>query len=390
MSKAKYGFRAHSFSAKGTVLRQYAPLVLLIAFCWCGVFPAVAEEITGVNANTNEYLVEVQATGSAANAEAAKSKALADARWRAFVILLERIAPDEAADIARKVTREQAATLVKSSQVRDENSRAEQYAATVAYLFDEMKVGVLLLEATGISSSVESDALLILPVYEDGGHLMLWETENAWRNTLNRVALHQGQGKLIMPFGDPKDTLAIDHQTVLSGHRQTLARLATRYGTKNVVIALARNLQKSEADQPHLEVVLRRAGANKEDEEIFDYPASARMRGLPQLMKFAAEDISVRLLRRTGEFSLFYDEEARQVQARVIRAEFHNGREWSRIRQLLENLPNADYLDLGAVAPGHAQLTLFFKGPDDVIREAIRVRGLDFSERDGYWVVALP
>ncbi len=330
----------------------------------------------------------VRVDEKADNVMHARSAGLARAEQQAFFRLLEQLIPDEALEVGNKVKPDQVSQMVQSFEILEEKTTAGRYQAEVLYRFNEAAVEKLLSEVKGLVPGSTSQALLVIPAYDDGKTLKLWEPDNVWRNNLNSIALQAGKGVLVMPYGDPKDVFVVDHETILSGDKETLTKLAERYGTRNVVVAMAKNVAQ-EGEMPHIQVLLRRAGAAKNEETVMDYPAMEAGETKELLLVKAAKEVAERLVNSTQQYSLNYDAEAASMQARVVRAEFRHNRDWMELRRSFDNLPKVEYVDIGAISPGYAQLTLYFRGSDIMIEKALVARGLSVEEVGQYWRVSL-
>lgn len=339
-------------------------------------------------AHAEEVTVEVRATGE--TALAARSNGLKQAQTQALLKALAARFPDKAADMAARVGPDKAGTLVKNFTVVKESRTAREYTAEIRYEFDGSKLDRLVAEERGLVPEIDSRALLIVPVWQDGTRLMLWEAGNPWREVISRVALEEGRGLLLIPFGDPHDASVLDKAAMLSGERKALVALAERYGTKNLVIAQARNVSE-DGKPPHIRVLLRQPGAGKaEDLVTLEYAAEPSTETEAALLVRSAQEMARRLVESTAEYSLFADDEANKLRARVVRAEFRHNREWMQLKRAFEGLPNVQYMEIGAVSPSFAQLTFYFRGSDAMIRQALLTRGIDVQDSREYWIVTLP
>ena len=352
----------------------------LLLLCWMLLAPALV--------HAQEVTVDVEARGE--SALLARASGLKQAESAALLKLLKEIYPDKAGEIVAKVGPDKAGQLVSSFHVVKEKSLAHSYAAQISYVFDREKVDRLIAEERGLAPQIDSKALLILPVWQQGSELLLWEPKNRWRHIMSTVAMQEGRGKLVMPFGDPRDAIILSHETLLAGDRKAMVALAERYGVRNVVIAQARNVAP-ENEPPLLRVMLRRPGMKEEAEPtVIEFEAGPDTQTEKQLLESAAREIAQRLAESTTQYSLFADEEAEKIKARVARAEYRHNREWMQIKRAFDGLPGVEYMDIGAISPSFAQVTFYFRGSDAMIRRALMTRGIEVSDAEQYWVITLP
>lgn len=354
-------------------------------FCWLALLvmgaPVSALAIEPVT-------VQVETTGE--TALVARMNGLKQAESMALLKLLQTLFPEKAENIVTRVGPEKTGELVEDFTVLREKSQAHSYAAEIRYVFDKDKIERLIAEERGLVPGIDSNALLLLPVWQEGNHLYLWEAQNKWRAVLSAIAMQEGRGRLVMPFGDPHDAFILDHETLLAGDRAAMVKLAERYGVKRIVIVSARNTAE-EAAPPKIRVQVRRPGGKEEEAAPpLDFKAQPSTQTEDEVLERAAREIAKRLAESSDQYSLFQDEEATKVRARVVRAEFRHSREWMQMKRAMEGLPNVQYMDVGAVSPSFAQITLYFRGSDALIRRALLSRGLDVRDVSEYWLISLP
>jgi Uncharacterized protein conserved in bacteria (DUF2066) len=355
----------------------------LLCFFLIALLPLIA------HAETVDITVTAKATKQ--SAEEAKAQVLNDSQRTAFYMALEKTAPKQARDLYRKLRGSPLSRFIASFTIGREVQKAGYYEADVTYRFDRSALMGLVGEDQGLNADAgvpTGNGLLIIPPYDPGEKLVLFEPQNLWRAILNKVALEVGQGTLVMPFGDEKDIAILSDETVLSGDPKTLAALARRYGTRNVVIAFARSRVTEKGLL--VEVVLRKAGGKKQDEIIKRYKAYSQDDTLDKVLGRAALATSLRLRKSLEEYSLFGTPEDRKLKGLVIRAEYQFGHQWRQIQKMLEAAPGLHHLEVGAVGTTFAQATLFYRGSKSDIQQMLLARNLKVDTSKEYWVVRLP
>ena len=116
--------------------------------------------------------------------------------------------------------------MVESFEVANERMSAVRYVADYTFHFRPSKVRRLVRvvepaaaesagksagEAEGKASAESGNrAIVVLPVYKDGGDIALWDDPNAWRAAWAQRSAGPGPARLILPLGDAKDLAAID------------------------------------------------------------------------------------------------------------------------------------------------------------------------------------
>jgi hypothetical protein len=339
-------------------------------------------------AQASKALARVHISAEATDAVTAQKKALQQGEAEAFYDVIKQRDAKRAEIIISKVSPEQRALLVKSVSIENEQMRAGRYEADITYVFEESKIQALVEEQQGLVTDIQGNGLMVLPLYVDGKSFFLWEPENYWRSVMARQILEAGKGELVVPFGDPKDAMILPAAKLLGGATEPIMELARRYGTVHAAIVSARLIEQN--GRRAAEIRLSRPG-NKSQEEIMRvYPAERDNEPGEAILQRAAK-ATVALLHDTSkEFSLFAKPEAQKLKGRVVRAEFSHARRWTQIRQQMEGLPGVEFIEIGAVAPSYAQVTLYYRGEESLIANALQQRGLTPQPTGDYWTISLP
>jgi hypothetical protein len=200
-----------------------------------------------------------------------------DGQRRALATMIERL---PGAGPSAKVPRldDKAITdLVASFEVANERMSAVRYVAEYTFHFRPTEVRRVLRNAgialaddamkpqdpnqpQEISKPPDSaKPLVLLPVYQAGRAVRLWDDPNPWRDSWEqRPAIV----RLVVPLGDAGDIAAIDAEKARAGDAAALAVLARRNGAEDVVVAVA--AMRGPPDKPSgVDVTLRRYRAGQ-------------------------------------------------------------------------------------------------------------------------------
>jgi hypothetical protein len=346
----------------------------------------------------NPYSTLVTVDEMAGNAIEAKERGLHQAEMKGLFAVLNTISPDRAKDIFDTFSAKDVHQMVESVRIENEREKAQRYQADVYITFSKLRVDAALDKEKGIVSEKELNAtgdgtVLVLPVFNDGnGNLTLWQPNNAWRDALNTNALEHGKNKVIMPFGDPTDTLWLDQETVLGGDIKVLQKAAERYGTRNVVIALAtvQRAGKTANDTRYtVTVTLGRAGKTQQHAPNKDYMTDAGIPLSTTLDQAAVETITM-LADTANQFAIFEESDAAKTKALVVRVEYTTPDKWLAARTFIDTINGVKLVDIGAVTPHYAQATIYFKGSADSIKHALQSQHMIVKDTDGYTTVIIP
>ncbi len=180
-----------------------------------------------------------------------------DGQRRALAAVIERLSGASETAKPPKLDDKAITDMVASFEVANEHMSAVRYVADYTFHFRPSKVRrlVRIVEtppadsgsksppdkspgdsggkspAEGVSKpSVESGnrAVVVLPVYQDGSNVVLWDDPNAWRMAWSQRPAGSGPGRLVLPLGDAGDLAAIDAEKAGSGKSEALTAIAQR------------------------------------------------------------------------------------------------------------------------------------------------------------------
>lgn len=346
-------------------------------------------------ATPNPYAVTVAVDEIDSDIMAAKNRALRQATMKGLWQVLEKQLGKQTKEIFDSVSTDEAQKLLASIQPSHENMMGGRYQANVTIVFDPILLRSLMKKNTPETSLANTGAtgigtLLIVPIMQNfKGELLIWEDGNAWRSALNHEALQKGKGKLIMPFGDPNDQLALDQESVLAGEVKPLQETARRYGARNVVIALAKiRASNPKATMFAAEIFLRRAGDSSEGVKLeFTTPAGE---SVEDMLKRAAREVVQKLTNTANQFTIFEEAEANRTKGLVMRVEYETPQKWLAARKTIEELPSVSFVEVGAVSPEFAQITVYYKGSPEAIQQSLDTLGARIRDTGSFWIVSFP
>jgi hypothetical protein len=177
---------------------------------------------------------------TAASATVARGQALAEGQAKAFELLLQRLTLSEHRPRIGVVDGARLAALIQGFEIARERASATRYVGEMTVLFRSAQVRKLLRDAAVPYSETEAAPLLIVPVFEQGADLLLWEEVNPWRSAWAGVVGGGAIVPLVLPAGDLGDSALLDAGSAISGDKEKIARLAGRYGLNDVLVAFAR------------------------------------------------------------------------------------------------------------------------------------------------------
>lgn len=186
------------------------------------------------------YGVKVDVTDT--DAAAARNKALETARKQAFLLLSQRLLPDDIAleDIA--VDENTISTLIKSFEINSEELSPVRYIASMTFYFRPQETQDFF-NRMG-QSNVVADApapILILPVmrYSDlQTGSVFWSAKNLWYSAWNSYDLRNSFVPLRLPLGDVMDRQIASEQAMIQHKKFVVDALMQRHQTTDALLVI--------------------------------------------------------------------------------------------------------------------------------------------------------
>ena len=331
--------------------------------------------------------VRVAITRSASTSAAAKQQAQALVKRDALKKILQAQNPERAAALMASLTPDKIEKMVLKLDAADEESTVTTYRANLTLHYDPKQLQALLgaplkapPEASPVPMAVGAgQAALLIPVWEESGTLHVWEQENPWRKILSRVALQEGKGKIILPYGDPIDQLAISPAKLPTLSYTDVASLPGRYGAAEVLVAQASPVV---GNGLNLTLVHLSPQGRVEEKKLITLPeGTPNMRDA--LMNKAASDLasSARQQFQTGRQA----EIAAAAEKHTIRAlaPITRAADWASMRKRLLALPMVEGLEPTEIGPEKVEMDLTFHGGADAFGQALKSAGIHVTPGPG-------
>src|SRR5271163_1777661 len=251
--------------------RRFAMALRLMTACALLLLGAVAMWAgpTPAQESDEAYSATVKVDATADSAAAAREVARTDGQRRALAAVIERLSGASEPAKPPKLDDKAITDMVASFEVANEHMSAVRYVADYTFHFRPSKVRRLVrvvVETPPAESSSKSPpdkslgdnggkspadgatkpsaesgnrAVVVLPVYQDGSNVVLWDDPNAWRMAWSQRPAGSGPSRLVLPLGDAGDLAAIDAEKAGSGKSEALTAITQRNRGSEAVVALA-------------------------------------------------------------------------------------------------------------------------------------------------------
>lgn len=353
-------------------------VVLLVVWVLAAVSPARAQQ--------DVFTVEgIRVDATATDANQARGVALANGSAEAFRRLVERIVPR---DQVARVPTPRAADLqgmVFSLQIENERTSPTRYLATLTVNFRRDAIRALLQRSQIAFAETATRPVLVVPVYNSAGSVLLWDEPNPWRQSWGIVRERNSLSPMVLANGDLTDVGLISATQAANGDRSRLAALAARYGVEDVLVAQANLRFEIGSRIPSIDVVLRRFGPSGVGTTIEGY------RGDPQepaqaLLARAVETVVGGIEERWKRDHLLVFGNEAVLSASVPLAGLSD---WVGVRQRLDRAPEIKAVDLAEISTSVAQVVLRYFGDSARLVTALAQRGLILAEANGFWTLSV-
>ena len=271
--------------------RPYLGLMLII----CGLLalfpsgPGMAQSAPGQTGGVFEVRgVDVDVT--AASTQEARDKARVLGERTAFKTLLQRLTMRANHPRLPDFSTGDIASYVQDFEVASEKASAVRYLATLNYQFKADKIRNLLIDREIPFAETTSKPVLVLPIYQAAGAVLLWDDPNPWRDAWAARAHSFSLVPTILPQGDLADIAAIGPEQAVAGDEQRLAVISARYQTGNTMVA--HGIMKMDRGRPDLEVYVTRYGSEQQEQTVVKNFASGDNETLEQLLSRAAVELT--------------------------------------------------------------------------------------------------
>lgn len=349
-----------------------------------GVRPLLAAAIVflGVSgAAADIYTVSgVEVDETAETAAAARDRAIAAGHQLAFERLAARLVPRAERRQLPPPDAPQIPLMVGSFGIDEEKTSDIRYLGKLTFRFRKADVRRYF-RSNGVSfAETRSKPVLVLPLYEEAGALLLWDKPNPWFEAWKALLPVDGLLPLLLPAGDLADIRDLGPEQAASGDADRLKALADRHGA--AFVAVARAGVRIRSGSRSLTVAIRFFGGERR-EKTLEIPYGGED-GLGAVIQLAAQDAAERLEDDWKTANLLRFDDLQELVAAVPLAGL---RDWVAIRSRLRSAEPLDEARLVSISRREATVRLSYYGASDQLRLALAQRDLLLEEESGIWTL---
>jgi len=325
---------------------------------------------------------------TADSAAKARVQALAKGEKKAFRMLLERLTLQAYHNRFPDISAAQITELVQDFAVADEKASSVRYIAKLNYRFRAEGVRALLDEYGLPFAETASKPVLMLPVYQAAGALLLWDDPNPWRTAWNAYSENgpgQGLVPMALPAGDLNDVRTIGAEQAIEGDMQRLEEIAKRYDAGDVVVAHGILRMDSYNGLPELEVYLTRFGSALQEHTVVKSFTSEPGDDVSTLLNRAVVQLTAQVEDNWKQDNLI---QAGSAQVLPIAVPVSGLGDWVRVRDRLNGVAIVRRAEVALLRRDEVRLNLHFIGDAEQLALSLDQADLVLWEEAGNWYLA--
>jgi Uncharacterized protein conserved in bacteria (DUF2066) len=380
-----------STSARNRAVRLAGFALALLLGVISGARIASAEE------QSPDYSATVKVDATADSAAAARDLARIDGQRKALAVVIEGLSGSPDPVKLPKLDDKAITDMVESFEVANERMSAVRYIADYTFHFRPSKVRRLVHvvdnASVETSNKPSSDAagkpavpesvpkpIVVLPVYQDGGRIVLWDDPNPWREAWGqRSPEPSGAVRLTIPLGDAGDLTAIDADRAVSGKSEALTTIAQRNGGSETIVALATATREGDhISNLQLSIKRYRSGRLADTQSLALDPHSGESES--DFLKRVADAAASEILAKRNA-NLGTDQQATLSAAVPI----SSLGDWIQVRDRLASVPTVRKVDLLSLTRQEARIQLRYVGSPDQLKSNLAEVDLDLGGGDPVW-----
>lgn len=360
-------------------------LVFALLFAFGGLLMGSGAEAAAPRLfEVSNITVDVTAD-SAANA---RVQAMAEGEQKAFELLLRRLTLQAYHNRLPDVPAAQITELIQDFAVAEEKASSVRYIAKLNYRFRAEGVRALLDEHGLPFAETVSKPVLMLPVYQAAGALLLWDEPNPWRAAWDRYTENgPGQGLVptVLPVGDLNDVRTIGAEQAIEGDMQRLEEIAARYDAGDVVVAHGILRMDSYNGLPELEVYLTRFGSALQEHTVVKSFTSEPGDDIATLLNRAVVQLTAQVEDNWKQDNLI---QAGSAQVFPISVPVTGLGDWVKVRDRLNGVAIVRRAELVLLRRDEVRLNLHFIGDAEQLALSLDQADLVLWEEAGSWYLA--
>jgi hypothetical protein len=321
---------------------------------------------------------------TAASTSEARDKALVMGEGQAFREILERLTLRKDHYRLPSFGPSEITSYVLDFEVAAEKASSVRYLATLNYGFKADEIRRLLTDREIPFAETTSKPVLVLPVYQAAGSLLLWDDPNPWRMAWSQRDNKYSLVPAILPKGNLADIAAIGPEQAVAGDGQRLSAIAARYSAGDTVVAHA--TMKMDRGRPDLEVYVTRYGTAAQEQTVVKSFASGNQESLEDLLSRAAIELTSQIEDNWKRDNLLQFGSQAVV---AVKIRIKSLKDWLVIRNRLAGVAVIRRSDLVILSLDEVRVNLHYIGEPEQLALTLEQADLVINREGDGWVLEL-
>lgn len=312
-------------------------------------------------ANDKFTISDITVEKKASDATGARKLAISEAESIAFDKLVRSMITDADYYKLPVLSKQDISALVKGYEVSDEKAYAKTYKATYSISFLPHMIKNLFEENEIEFSENKGAPTLVLPVYQEGNNVTLWDSENDWWDSWNKRVSLNNLIPMILPLGDIEDINLLKVEDVFSENYETFRELVEKYDAKDVLVVEVQYDDEDFSGKPTVDVVARLLNKNNSEKRQAAYKGEF---GQEKVLFFSsvAKDLISRIegdwLKKAAATAQIEEPEKPNV---VVNIPISNLKDWLGKKKKISELEFVEELEVVTITSKLAVAKLYYK-----------------------------
>jgi len=282
------------------------------------------------------------------------------------------------------LTSDEIAPFVSDFSVEGEKTSAVRYLATLTFRFKNKEVRKLLNDFGFSFAETVSKPVLVLPVFQNAGALILWDRPNPWRDAWAGREKRPGLVPTLMPLGDLKDIGAIGAEQAMDGDQQRLNAIAKRYGASDTLVVSGVLRLDAAKGRRVLDVYFTRYGSHlREQTEVVGFTQN-KNETIEILLARAARELTYIVEDNWKRDNILQFERSGEISAVVP---ITGLKDWLEVKSRLGNVAVIRSTDMVLMSQTEIRITLHFLGETSQLTLALEQADLKLNNEGGIWIL---
>lgn len=325
------------------------------------------------------------------SASTARKLAMKIANKKAFNTVINRITLKEDKVKIPEPSGKELSALVRDVAILSEKVSAVRYIAEVSVNFKPKAVKEFLTKHGVAIAETSGASVLVVPLFKPSPNadVILWESENEWRRTWER--LKETETSLILkqtPFGDLQDIQALSPSDIKQLNFVAIDKMASRYGVNDIYIVAAELRETPEDSKNLIVTIIQKNDSGAKKWPTFKInaidPTTHKELALKELFKRAAQSTSNIIDNNWKKKSAIRFDEESKLLAIVNLTKLND---WVQVKNFLDKSKLIDRYDLQAIKKNKAQILVNFSGGLVRLQSAMKQNNIKLEIQAGIGII---